>query len=340
VNWVHCGPVAGDRGKWATTAEHVDGKLYLYYDFPNDQDPHLYIDADMADGKPGRDMGLSFKDPSHGSDCAVIRDLDGTFHIIYEDWSPINAGRHSWDSPLAGHAVSPDGVAGWKILDPAVDERTTPTGKKAAYRHPHWTREDPANWTSDVAEYEVHEPEQNAFGDWAAICVGGQYYLFCDFHPAHEGIRIAWFTSSDIDKPFQRVGEMGSGHPDPDIGFAEGRFYLINQTANDYVSPGPWVEQVEARVGVDTSGNGKIDTWTDWQTVSEKYDYIKGFPKQVKRDPASMDLTGLPIADGVAFAFRVQDKTANAAKPIIDAVTLTGGLAPASSVRDGGASRE
>jgi hypothetical protein len=48
-----------------TTAEFVDGKAYLYYDFPNDADPHLYIDEDLTDGKPGKDMGLVFKDPSH-----------------------------------------------------------------------------------------------------------------------------------------------------------------------------------------------------------------------------------------------------------------------------------
>ena len=53
VNWVHHGPVSAEHAKWATTAELVDGKLYLYYDFPNDQDPHLYIDDDLTDGRPG-----------------------------------------------------------------------------------------------------------------------------------------------------------------------------------------------------------------------------------------------------------------------------------------------
>ncbi len=98
--------------------------------FPNDQDPHLFIDDDLTDGKPGKNMGLAFADPSDGSDCAVIRDLDGKFHIIYEDWSPINAGKHSWDSPLAGHSVSPNGMyTPLKIKQPAVDHRTKPTGK-------------------------------------------------------------------------------------------------------------------------------------------------------------------------------------------------------------------
>ena len=58
--------------KWVTTAEYVDGKTYIYYDFPNDQDPHLFIDEDLTDGKPGKNMGIALNDPSHGSDCAVI----------------------------------------------------------------------------------------------------------------------------------------------------------------------------------------------------------------------------------------------------------------------------
>lgn len=33
--------------------------------------------------------------------------------------------------------------------------------------------------------------------------------------------------------------------------------------STDYVSPGPWVETVEARVGVDTDNDEKIDKWTD-----------------------------------------------------------------------------
>ena len=174
VNWVHHGPVAEKRTRWMTTAEFVDGKAYLYYDFPNDQDPHLYIDEDLTDGMPGKDMGLVFKDPSHGSDCVVIRDLDGKFHMISEDWSPINASKHAWDSPLASHAVSADGLGNFKLLEPPVDQRTKPTGKMAKHYHPHWTKEDPENFPINVAEYEIHEPEQNAYGDWAAIAIGGQ----------------------------------------------------------------------------------------------------------------------------------------------------------------------
>jgi len=321
TNWVHHGPVTERFSCWVTTAEQADGKVYIYYDYPNDQDPHLYVDDDLADGKPGRNMGLAFADPSDGSDCAFIRDLQGNFHVIYEDWSPINARKHSWDSPLGGHAVSADGIGHFEIKAPAVDERTKSTGKKATYLHPHWKQH--PDWDSNVAEYTMHEPDQNAFGDWAAISVGGQYYLFCDYHPVGDKIRVAWFTSDSIDKPFARCGEIGLGHPDPDIAFAEGRFYLVTQMKTDYVSPGPWVDEVEARVGADTDNDGKADTWTNWQKVSESYDYIEGFSKQVERVPASIDLSGLPPCSGLCFEFKTKDTTENVSKPIIDAVTIS-----------------
>ena len=341
VNWVHHGPVTPGHAKWSTTAEFVDGKTYIYYDFPNDQDPHLYIDDDLTDGKPGTDMGRAFKDPSDGSDCAIICDLDGKFHLIYEDWSPIHAGKHAWDSPLAGHAVSADGKGNFKILPPAVDERTQPTGRYAEYPHPHWHQEDPENFPAKTvnanvpkdnikagnkrafAKYEIHEPEQNAFGDWAAIAIGGQYYLAGDYHPAHGKICIGLFTSPSLDQQFEFIGELGSGHPDPDIGFAEGQFYLINQTKNDFVSPGPWVEKVEARVGVDTNNDGQADTWSDWHELKEQYDSIKGFSKQVKRIPASMNLSKLPKGYGFCFELRIEDATANQSKPMLDSVEIT-----------------
>ena len=281
-----------------TTAEQVGGKTYIYYDFPNDQDPHLIIDEDLTDGKPGKNMGMALNDPSHGSDCAVIRDLEGKFHIIFEDWSPINARTHSWDSPLAGHAVSPNGIDKFNIVKPAVDHRTKPTGETAEYLHPHWVKEDPKRFSTNVAKYQVHEPEQDAYGDWASIAIGGQYYLFCDFHPANDKIRIGWFTSSSINEPFEFCGEIGRGHPDPDIGFAEGKFYMITQTAHDYVSSGPWVEKVETRVGVDTNNNGKIDQWTDWKELKESYDHIEGFSNRLKRHrPPSILPDCLPVSD-------------------------------------------
>ncbi len=321
VHWVHHGPVTKGVSRWVTTAEQVGNKTYIYYDYPNDQDPHLYIDGDLTDGMPGENMGLAFKNPTDGSDCTFIRDLDGRFHVIYEDWSPIDASKHSWDSPLAGHAVSPDGIRDFKILGHAVDQRTKPTGRKGTYTHPHWKQH--PDWKSNIGEYEIHEPEQNAFGDWAAISIGGQYYLFCDYHPANDKIRIGWFTSGDIGKPFTFCGELGQGHPDPDIGFAEGKFYLINQTSADYTSPGPWVESVEIRAGADTTGDGAIDTWTDWQAVKEAYQHIPGFSKQIQRIPADMDLSKLPAAHGLAFELRIRDTTPNPSMPILDSVHVS-----------------
>ena len=321
-NWVHHGPVTEKFSKWVTTAEFVDGKTYIYYDFPNDQDPHVYIDEDLTDGKPGKNVGRAFKDPSDGSDCAVIRDLQGNFHLIYEDWTPINARRHSWDSPLAGHAVSSDGVSDFKIVEPVVDERTKATGKTGTYNHPHWKKEDPENFKTNIAEYQIHEPEQNAFGDWAAIAIGGQYYLFADYHPVKDKIRIGWFTSSSLNKKFTFCDEIGKGHPDPDIGFAEGKFYLIHQTSNDYISPGPWVETVKVCVGADTDKDGQIDHWTEWQEVKESYDYIKGFAKQIKRNPAALDLSKLPEAYGFCFEIDLEDATENKSSPVLDSVEI------------------
>ncbi len=68
------GAVTPSQLRWSTTAEFLDGKVYHYYDSPNDQDPDLVIDDDLTDGRPGRDLGLVFLDPTHGSDCVVIRD--------------------------------------------------------------------------------------------------------------------------------------------------------------------------------------------------------------------------------------------------------------------------
>ena len=63
-NWVHHGPVSDGKAKWMTTAEQVDGKTYLYYDFPNDQDPHLIIDEDLTDGELGKKMGIALNGTS------------------------------------------------------------------------------------------------------------------------------------------------------------------------------------------------------------------------------------------------------------------------------------
>ncbi|MEM9400159.1 MAG: hypothetical protein AAF984_08110 [Verrucomicrobiota bacterium] len=326
-NWVHHGPVTSETSRWVTTAEQVDGKTYFYYDFPNDQDPHLYIDEDLTDGKPGQNMGMVFKDPSHGSDIAIIRNYDGMFHLIYEDWSPIDASKHSWDSPLAGHAVSPDGINHFSIKSPAVDERTQPTGEIATFNHPHWAVDDPDNYPTGIAEYEIHQPEQDAYGDWAAIGIGRQYYLFGDFHPAgtkaKEEMKTAWFTSSSLNEPFKFCGSIGQGHPDPDIIFAEERFYLVTQQKTDYVSTGPWVETVKARAGVDTDKDGTADQWTEWQEVKEIYKAVPGFSKLVDRVPAQLDTSKLSAGYGFCFEMKIENKSGNTAKPMLDKVKFT-----------------
>ncbi len=323
-NWVHHGPVTEGFSRWVTNAEMVDGKAFIYYDFPNDQDSHVYVDSDLTDGIPGENKGKVLEDPSHGSDAGFIRDLDGKFHVIFEDWSPISANKRSWDSPLAGHAVSPDGVSPFIIQKtPAVDNRTKPTGKTGTYKHPHWVKEDPDNYKTSIAKFEIHEPEQEAYGDWAAIAIGGQYYLFGDYDPAggHQ-MSTGWFTSSSIDKQFTWCDNIGNGHPDPDVAFAEGQFYLATQQKVDYVSPGPWVEKVEARVGVDTDNDSKIDQWSDWSEVKESYDYIKGFSKQIKKIPAQLDLKDLPEGYGFQIEMKITDTTENKSKPIIESLQL------------------
>ena len=325
-NWVHHGPVTENFSRWVTSAEHVDGKTLIYYDFPNDQDPHVYVDEDLFDGEPGKNMGMAVKDPSHGSDAGFIRDLEGNMHVILEDWSPISANKRSWDSPLAAHAVSPDGVSGFEFRKPPVDQRTKPTGKIGTYKHPHWKKEDPENYDTNVAEFEIHQPEQEAYGDWAAIAIGGQYYLFGDYDPVggHK-MSVGWFTSSSIDEQFQWCDNIGDGHPDPDVAFAEGQFYLATQQKTDYVSPGPWVETVEARVGVDTDNDKKVDQWTDWTEVKESYDYIEGFSKQVAKTPASLDLSQLPAGFGFQVELRMTDSTENKSKPMIDNLSVSFG---------------
>lgn len=323
VHWVHHGPITESFAKWMTTAEFADGKAYFYYDFPNDQDPHVYVDDDLFDGLPGENKGMAYDDPTHGSDCAIIRDLDGQFHLILEDWSPINAQTHAWDSPLAVHAVSPDGLQDFKALSPPIDERTKPTGKIGTYKHPHWLKENPERFKTNIAKYEIHKPEQNAYGDWAAISIGGQYYLFCDYDPADsKSMSVGWFTSKSIDEPFTWCGNIGKGHPDPDIMFAEGKFYLATQQAMDFVSDGPWVDGVQIRVGVDVDQDQSIDQWTEWATIKESYDHVPGFAKQVSRTPAELDLSKLPEGFGYQFEIKLEDTTENESKPVLDAVEL------------------
>ena len=137
----------------------------------------------------------------------------------------------------------------------------------------------------------------------------------------------AWGTAAPFEAPFhaQPRGDAnkGPGHPDPDIAFAEGQFYLATQQHIDYVSPGPWVETVEARVGVDKDNDGRIDQWTDWTEIKDSYDYIEGFSKQVARTPAQLDLAKLPAGFGFQVELRLTDTTENTSRPIIERMTLS-----------------
>ena len=170
----------------------------------------------------------------------------------------------------------------------------------------------------------MHSPEQEAYGDWAAIAIGGQYYLFGDYDPVggHD-MSVGWFTSSSIDQQFKWCDHIGKGHPDPDVAFAEGKFYMATQQKTDYVSDGPWVETVEARVGVDTDNDKKVDQWTDWTQVKEGYDYIKGFSKQIAKKPAQLDLSKLPAGFGFQVELRLTDSTENKSKPMIDSLSVS-----------------
>ena len=134
---------------------------------------------------------------------------------------------------------------------------------------------------------------------------------------------VGWFTSSSIDEQFKWCDNIGSGHPDPDVAFAEGKFYLATQQKTDYTSPGPWVETVEARVGVDTDNDQKVDQWTDWTQVKESYDYIKGFSKQVAKTPAKIDLSKLPAGFGFQVELKLTDSTENKSKPMIDSLSVS-----------------
>ena len=100
------------------------------------------------------------------------------------------------------------------------------------------------------------------------------------------------------------------------------RIYLATQQRTDYVSPGPWVETVIARVGVDIDNDGKINQWTDWTEVKETYDYIKNFSKQIQRTPAALDLSKLPAGFAFQIELEITDSTANKSKPILESLKL------------------
>ena len=317
--WTHYGPVTSYENRWVTTAEYVNGQFYIYFDKPNDEDPHLIIDRDLTDGKFGEEKGLVFNDPSHGSDVGIIRDIDG-FHMIYEDWSPLNPRKHSWDSPLAGHSDSPDGITGFLPHEhkPPIDMRTPPTDSTGTYE-PHKTQLDPRKDLGPYT-YEMHEEPQDSYGDYSIIKVGTGYYLFCDYDPGDEekSMRVGRWYSDDIKKQFTWDGEIGEGfHPDPTIGFAEGRFFLLVQRSEyDFVSPGPWVDQIFIRAGVDTDHDGKIDQWTKFEKIKEAYKQKPGYTKVIEVKQAVFSAESLP--PGWAFKIEIMTGPNNSLRPVIN----------------------
>ncbi|MEM9345939.1 MAG: PEP-CTERM sorting domain-containing protein [Planctomycetota bacterium] len=310
-NWTAYGNVTGKD--WVTNAEYADGKFYVYYDEPNDEDPHLIVFESAVDLINGvrTEYGEVFDDPSNGSDIAVFRDLDSSFHIIYEDWSAINARERSWDSQYAGHTSSPEGISGFTAHEHTapIDFRGDPTGQFRTYEHPF----------NGTLTYQVHtDGGAEAWGDYDLIRVGDTYYLFADDHPLGEDIGLGYFYSDDLYGEFTYGGMIADGfHPDPTVGFAEGEFIAITQ-GPDFTSAGPWVDGVEVQAGVDTDGDGQIDVWTDWQEVHESYGRIDGFAKAFSVDPASLDLAELPEGYGFQFRIRSDDTAA-----VLDAIQIT-----------------
>ncbi len=307
VNWTSHGNVTGEN--WVTSAEYANGTFYVYYDEPNDENPHLLTFTDLGDVSTRKNHGMVLNTQSHGSDMAAFRDLDGTFHIVYEDWMAINARQHSWDSQYAGHTSSPDGINGFSAHEhPAViDLRGNDTGTDANYIHPY----------SGEHTYNIYDGSLDAFGDYEMIRVGDTYYLFADYHPEGGSVRLGYWMSDSLDKHFEFGGTIRTNlHPDPTVGFAEGEFVMFIQDHDDLTSSGPWVEGVEVQVGVDEDGDELIDVWTDWVSVSESYGRIEGFAKAYSVDPADYDLSDLPEGFGFQFRFRSNNNA------IIDKVTI------------------
>ena len=98
---------------------------------------------------------------------------------------------------------------------------------------------------------------------------------------------VGRWRSDDVTKQFVWDGEIGEGfHPDPTVGFAEWKFYLIAQRNKyDFISDGPWVDGVEIRAGVDMDNDGNIDDWTEFTKVKEAYSQKPGFVRVVETLP-------------------------------------------------------
>ena len=57
-------------------------------------------------------------------------------------------------------------------------------------------------------------------------------------------------------------------------------------------------------------------------SYKEKYDYIKGYSKQISKAPAQMDLSKLPKGYAFQIEVKIEDTTNNKSKPVIEGLTL------------------
>ena len=360
INWLDKG-IIGAGYDWVTTSEYHDGKIFIYTDRPNDHDPSLLtIDYVAGSGEVFDDNNnpISGTNPSTnnsnriavtdygvildkpevtvngttyslagGSDNCVFRDpSDGQFHIIHENWSRHNAERFSWDSNIASHAISPDGINGF-VFDEAARPINVPGNfitQAQATDADSYTQRSGNVQTLDLNGilYHIgHHPnvrhlfrltdQLHAWGDWTMIKVGTTYYLFAD-DDREDGIGLGYWYGDSLNEEFTYGGRLRDGlHPDPGVGFAEGNFLMMMQSTdrdnvfgNDLLSYGPWVKGIEAQAGVDVDGDGQIDQWTDWQDVSEEYSQIEGFSKAFDVQEATLDASALPTGYGVAFRIR------------------------------------
>lgn len=324
ANWTRLDQFTNDGVGRATSAEYKDGTFYLLVDTPNDHTPSMYTDTDLNNGQPGINHGIVIPFGNSGGDSALFLDnADDLFHVISEDHSPILARNHSWDSPLAQHVTSTDGINGFIPQEhlPPFDIRTESTGTFGTYIHPHVS----GTPISNPRPYEIHIGEQKALGDWSLMKVGDRYYTFSDFeHDDGSGfINIGISVGNSLYDSFELVANIGDGHPDPTSGFAEGQFYIITQRSTDYISSGPWVDGVEARAGVDANNDGSIDQWTNWQTLTESYDHTPGYSRVTTVTPAEIDMSSLPSGYGFQFELKLDDNVVPGSTPIMDRVEMS-----------------
>ena len=341
-NWTRLDQFSGDGFDRATSAEYKDGTFYLLVDTPNDHTPSMFTDTreSLSDGQPGTNHGIvipyanaaqgnfDLTLSSPGGDSALFRDnADDLFHVFSENHAPIDAPNHSFDSPLANHVTSADGINGFIPQEhlPPIDLRSTPTDPPQFefYNHPHVS----GSPISNPRPYHVHIGEQEALGDWSLMKIGERYYAFGDYEREVNGeafLNTGILVGDSLYDSFEIVADVGPDrHPDPTTGFAEGQFYLITQQTTDFISSGPWVDGVEARAGVDTNGDDIIDEWTDWQSLSEGYDHTPGYPRIITLTPAAIDMSGLSAGLGFQFELRLDDNVVSGSTPIMDRVEMS-----------------